>query len=152
MKGFSVLKNNRCDFEGTIAIKEIREAKIPSTGEEGALKGIRENRGRADGGDRVSRKPEAEECWRVRRFDDTLAGTSRIKTLKYDDIDEGLSDLYSNNQYAGTWTPYGKGKAEAKTANWGEYRIPFAGEFDVGVGEFHPSPTYRKNGWETYSP
>lgn len=74
--------------------------------------------------------------------------------LRYDDIEASFSDGYKNNQYVGTWTSYRTGMQ--KTANWGEYRIPYSGDLDIGASEFYANPKYRDQGWgdmiEPYSP
>lgn len=58
------------------------------------------------------------------------------------------SDNYSNNQCVGTWTSYMS--SIAKRCNWGEYRIPYSGDLDIGAGEFSPNTKYLNNGWENY--
>ena len=67
--------------------------------------------------------------------------------IKYDDI-ESFSDNYVNNQYVGTWSQYGR--TTEKVANWGEYRVPFPGDLDIGAGEFGVNPKYYKQGWQDY--
>ena len=62
----------------------------------------------------------------------------RYGVIQYDDIESQSSDAYRNNQYVGTWTSYKGGKA--KVANWGEQRIPFSGDLDMGAGEFFSKP------------
>jgi len=68
--------------------------------------------------------------------------------LKYDKI-QWYSDSYVNNQYIGKWTSYKSGIS--KTCNWGEYRIPFSGDLDIGTGEFYINPKYYSKGWEDYN-
>jgi hypothetical protein len=34
--------------------------------------------------------------------------------------------------------------------NWGEFRIPYSDDLDIGVGEFLPNPPYLNYGWENY--
>ena len=67
--------------------------------------------------------------------------------LKYDDNYLG-SDSYCNNQFAGIWQSYTSQLIE--TCNWGDYRIPFSGEFNWGAGEFTPNTKYLKYGWESH--
>jgi hypothetical protein len=59
-----------------------------------------------------------------------------------------VADGFKNNQFEGTWTSY-KTK-DSKECNWGDYRIPESGNFDIGAGEFSPSQDYASNGWITY--
>lgn len=63
--------------------------------------------------------------------------------VRYDDIGKD-SDSYSNNQYVGVLRSAGKSR---KTANWGEFRIPFSGDLDIGSGDFGANPKYKDRGW-----
>jgi hypothetical protein len=65
----------------------------------------------------------------------------------YDDL-EIESDNFYNNQFVGIWINYRDGIT--KRCNWGEYRIPYSGNFDIGVGEFCPNEKYLNNGWNIY--
>jgi hypothetical protein len=58
------------------------------------------------------------------------------------------SDTFSNNQFFGTWTCYKN--HQVKKCNWGEFRIPYSGDLDIGVGVFSPNMKYINNGWESY--
>jgi hypothetical protein len=60
-----------------------------------------------------------------------------------------VADGYSNNTFVGTWTDYKTKKS--KKCIWGEYRLPFTFDFDVGDGEMVINERYRKNGWETFN-
>jgi len=64
----------------------------------------------------------------------------------YDDI-EGCADGYTNNQFVGEWVSYKNDIA--KTCNWGDYRIPNSGNFDIGAGDFSPDDKYLKYGWQS---
>lgn len=68
--------------------------------------------------------------------------------IKYDDIGSSYQDGYNNNEYIGTWTLYGR--KTGKVANWGEYRIPFSGDLDIGASEFYANRKYESRGWEDY--
>lgn len=59
-----------------------------------------------------------------------------------------VSDGFCNNQFVGTWTSYKTNKSIK--CNWGDFRIPESGDFDMGAGEFSVAEKYVKNGWETY--
>lgn len=59
-----------------------------------------------------------------------------------------VADGFSNNQFVGSWTSYKTNTS--KKCNWGDYRIPESGNFDIGAGEFSPDDKYLKNGWENY--
>lgn len=60
-----------------------------------------------------------------------------------------FADGYSNNQFQGNWINHQT--KEKKTCNWGDYRIPNAGDLDMGAGEFSPSEKYSKYGWKIFS-
>jgi len=64
--------------------------------------------------------------------------------VRYDDI-EFCSDGYTNNQFVGQWQSYNG--SLTKRCNWGDFRIPNSGDFDIGAGEFSPSK-YIENGWQ----
>jgi hypothetical protein len=67
--------------------------------------------------------------------------------LFYNDL--GIeSDNFSNNQCVGTWSIYTGNNI--KKCNWGEYRIPYSGDLDVGEGEFSPNTKYMNKGWDLY--
>jgi hypothetical protein len=68
--------------------------------------------------------------------------------LRYDAI-RSAGDGFCNNQFVGTWTSYATKKALC--CNWGDYRIPNSGAFDVGAGEFSPDPKYYPKGWHNYA-
>lgn len=64
--------------------------------------------------------------------------------LRYDDI-SGIDD-FRNNQFVGTWTSYAT--HQTLRCNWGDYRIPNSGDFDIGAGEFSPADKYLAFGWQ----
>ena len=63
--------------------------------------------------------------------------------LHYDDL-ETFSDSYANNQYAGTWKSYFSNLK--MTCNWGEWRIPFSKDLDIGVAGFSANQKYKEKG------
>ncbi len=65
--------------------------------------------------------------------------------LHYDDV-YGQGDGYCNNQFVGTWTSYTT--KQTLRCNWGDYRIPNSGDFDMGAGEFSPADKYLAYGWQ----
>jgi hypothetical protein len=72
----------------------------------------------------------------------------RFGMIHSDDIAKSYSDSYTNNQYIGTWTDYKNGTQ--KIANWGEWRIPFSDDLDIGAGDFGVNPKYYEKGWEDF--
>lgn len=59
-----------------------------------------------------------------------------------------IADGFKNNQFEGTWTSYESEKI--KICNWGDYRIPNSGNLDIGAGEFSSDKKYNNMGWENY--
>lgn len=139
--GKSMVKNNVCNFTGKVTITNIKCYKYieqkDSVIKEGILFGdycFYEDSTKSGSG--VFRGSFAS-CWYI----------NKKHKLKYDDL-TGVCDMFCNNQFAGVWVSY---KSHAvKTANWGDWRIPFSGNLDVGTGEFFPDPKYKMNGWESF--
>lgn len=71
---------------------------------------------------------------------------TRDGKIHYDDT-QMISDGYTNNDFAGSWTSYDKKITEI--CNWGDYRIPDSGDLDAGAGEFSPADKYLSYGWQT---
>jgi len=59
-----------------------------------------------------------------------------------------MADPYLNNAYIGTWTS--KQTHKSQQVSWVHYRVPCAGDLDMGAGEFSPAPEYYKYGWDEY--
>ena len=144
--GKSMVKNNVCDFHGTITITNIRNAKITATGVDNEFK----NKGIKGEYRAVSDYNFAEN--KSKPHSGIFKGSFKTDfyidkngKANYDDI-EKESDSFSNNQFAGIWVAY-NGKA-SKTCNWGDYRIPNSGDLDGGAGEFSPTDKYLKFGWQ----
>lgn len=68
--------------------------------------------------------------------------------LRYDDI-ESFADGSCNNQFVGTWTSQKSNKT--LRCNWGDDRIPNAGKFDIGAGEFSPAYRPGDKDWQHYA-
>lgn len=66
----------------------------------------------------------------------------------YDALDLGWSDGYANNLFIGTWNSYGQDNT--KKCNFGNFRIPYSGDLDIGAGEFSPRDKYLSYGWDNY--
>jgi hypothetical protein len=146
--GKSMVKNNICDFTGTIKITKARTYKKLHWGVDDEYK----NKGIKKQGIIIAEYNFEEDRKQTHSgvFDGLLSTSWYIDKngkLKYDDI-RFDADGYGNNQFVGTWRGY---KSDAvKTANWGDYRIPMSGDFDIGAGEFSPDNKYLQFGWQTY--
>jgi len=148
IKGATVVKGNRCDFSGSIKLTQIREYSSMHYGVDGEYKnkGIIKH-GVAIGTFRFEEDPSQKH---VGIFEGVMTVNwylDRAGRIHYDDL-ESESDAYRNNQYVSIWTQYGSKKG--KTANWGEFRIPFSGDLDIGAGEFSVNPKYIENGWSGF--
>lgn len=59
-----------------------------------------------------------------------------------------MGDEYANNTFKGNWKE--NGKKDREVANWGEYRIPDAGDLDVGESQFMPNQKNRDPNWQLF--
>jgi hypothetical protein len=138
--GKSKVGNNICEFSGTITLLHARHYKESlDTLKQGFLLSkceLFENPKQSYAGEF---KGILKSRWYI---------TSKGK-MKYEDLTVE-ADSYSNNGFVGTWKNY-KSKEE-KTCNWGEYRIPYSGDLDIGVAEFHPNKKYFQYGWSDSLP
>jgi len=146
LAGSILVLNNKCDFSGTITIKQIREFENFHFGadqiyrdsgiiSQGVLIGnyhLKENKNQSHPGEF---KGVMSLQWYINKNGDII----------YDRIHLMSSDEYRNNQYVGTWIDYET--KEEKTCNWGEYRIPFSGDLDYGSAQFAPRKKYYNKGW-----
>jgi hypothetical protein len=144
--GYSIVHNNKCDFTGTLKIEQIREFKQMHFG----VDNMYEDAGFKSQGLLIGKYifEENPEQSHVGIFEGIITlwwYIDKDGNIQFDDL-ETYSDSYRNNQYVGTWTEYGKSKG--KVCNWGEYRIPFSGELDIGAAEFSVDPKYLNKGWK----
>jgi hypothetical protein len=146
IKGISVVKNNKCDFAGNIIVKQIRKYKSMHFGVDDEYK----NRGLVSQGIFIGEYKFEEDV--QQNHSGIFQGIMTLNwyldkfgIIHYDNI-QWYSDNYKNNQYIGTWIQYSS--TINKVCNWGEYRIPFSGDLDIGAGEFSPNPKYFNEGWE----
>lgn len=146
VKGTSVVGSNKCNFDGTITIKQIREYKHMHFGCDDEFK----NKGfKAQGvltGDYLFKENTKQKYSGVFRGVVTMYWfVNKDNKMLLDDIEAYFSDSYCNNQFIGIWSEYGKDKE--KICNWGENRIPFSSGLDNGAAYFYPAHKYHKNGW-----
>jgi hypothetical protein len=149
IEGISIVKNNKCDFSGTVKVKEVRERNSMEYGLDSKYK---------DAGFKAQGVMIAEYEFLEDKSQSHVGTFSGLMIIDWLVDKHGVihlndinwySDNYRNNQHIGTWTPYGSDKS--KTCNWGTWRIPFSGDLDIGTGEFYVNPKYEKNGWEFIS-
>jgi hypothetical protein len=146
--GFSIVSSNKCDFDGEIRIKQIRELKSLHFGVDNIYK---------DSNIVVQGVLIAEYEFKENPQQKHVGVFNGVMTLWwYLDANNDLqydnilihTDSYSNNQYVGSWSEYGTD--ESRPCNWGEYRIPLSGDLDIGTKEFFPNSKYKDMGWDAY--
>lgn len=149
ISGITLVDNNTCNFSGTIRIEQVRKYKEIHSG----LDSLSKNRHTNIEGVLIGKFQFNEDS--NQKYSGKFEGivtlywyVDKYGLLHYDDMEFG-SDGYINDQYVGKWTEYGK--EIGKICNWGEWRIPFSDDLDIGEGEFSPNPKYYDKGWKEYS-
>jgi len=145
--GKSMVKNNVDEFNGSIVISNISKQKVMSYGVDDEYK----NKGFKgeyviSGSYSFLEKPEQNH---TRTFNGTFRTgyyLDRKYNVHYDDINN-YSDGYTNNLFSGKWKSH-NGKI-VQICNWGDYRIPNSGNFDVGAAEFSPNTGDTTLGWQS---
>lgn len=145
--GKSMVKGNICDFKGTITIANIQKYKNTSVGLDGEYKNKVAGEYSLTGTYVFNENKTQSHVGIFKGIFQSDIYLDRKNGIHYDDLDK-VSDSYSNNQFVGTWTSYDH--KITKLCNWGDYRIPNAGEFDSGAGEFNPTTKDPSLGWQTY--
>ncbi|MDH5476226.1 MAG: hypothetical protein OEX22_11080 [Cyclobacteriaceae bacterium] len=148
VSGKTTVFNNTCDFEGTITFEQFREFVNMNYG----LDSMYSNSGFKSQGVVIGKYLFSENARQnhVGVFEGIMTlwwYVDKNGTIKYNDL-SSYSDSYKNNQYVGTWSEYGK--SSERPCNWGEHRIPFSGDLDIGAGEFSVNPKYYSKGWEEF--
>jgi len=137
--GKSMVKENICEFQGTITITNVFNFK------ETDMPGIKQ--GKVVGEYLFNENPAQKHVGQFKGVFSSNWYFDKDGTLKYDDLSD-VADGFTNNEFVGTWTSYSG--TTIKICNWGDSRIPMSGDLDDGTGEFHPSKKYQENGWTTY--
>ena len=135
VKGKSKVKDNECDFEGSLTIKHVNRYKEPHAPDkrQGIILGTYE----------LSEDPQ-------QKYSGVFKGTfesyflihhsdSIVKNKLYSD-----ADGYHNNTFVGVWKGYSS--TTPKKCIWGDYRLPFTFDYDVGDGEMIINKKYRTEG------
>ncbi|UII19767.1 hypothetical protein [Fulvivirga ligni] len=145
LKGSTTVYNNTCDFIGSITIEQVREFKHMYYGVDSMYTHLgMKAQGIIIASYKFNEHPEQQH---VGVFEGVMTlwwYLDKAGTLHYYNLNQQADD-YKNNQYIGTWREYGKDAP--KVCNWGEYRIPFSGDLDLGKGEFSANPKYEDKGW-----
>jgi len=144
IEGTAASGPDACRFSGTIKIHRIREFAKMHYGVDDAYKdkGIQ-----AQGVVIGNYELRESGCENTGVFSGVMTSSwylDKDGAVRVDDIGKD-ADSYANNQYVGVWKS--SGKKPTRTANWGEFRIPFSGDLDIGSGDFGANPKYKDRGW-----
>lgn len=140
VRGRTKVKKNVRDFAGEVTIKKIYHIFQRNTGfpgyyviiadctltEDAAQKGSGEFRGILGAYGYVT---------------DDVPNTIRVDNREQD------GDGYMNRSFVGTWQSY-KNSAIVKRCMWGDGRLPFRFDFDIGNGEMKVNPKYASPEWD----
>jgi hypothetical protein len=137
--GKTKVKDNICEFQGFIEIKESYYTK--------SLEFADKKTGIVAGEYTFFENPTNNHAGKFNGRFITYWYKDENGVLKYNDLLSAAAS-YNNNQFAGNWTGYGK--TTSLTANWGDSRIPQSGDLDVGTSEFGINDKYQANGWDTF--
>jgi len=144
--GKSKVNNTVCSFSGTLTIRNVREWKVKSTRCDETVSPARKE-GILLADYRLAEDSTQHEAGVFTGVVQTNWYVDKKGRLLYDDIVD-FGDGFCNNQFVGIWTSYRNNKT--LRCNWGDHRVPNAGAFDLGAGEFSPDPKYAANGWQQY--
>ena len=144
--GKTKVKNNICEFQGTITIKEAK---------------LYDNRNEVCCDKDTLIKFGYANC-EVILYEDRKTNSSgfikgNLSSSFLIDLDGVfrydayflVADGFSNNEFTGVWTSYQTGLT--KKCNWGDYRIPESRGLDIGVAVFIADDKYKDNGWKSYN-
>jgi hypothetical protein len=137
--GKTMVKETICSFQGTIIIKEARIFKS------GDIPVYEQGFATCDVVLYEDKKQPSTGFFKGKLTSNFIIdnkGQFRYDALMF------FADGFSNNQFVGNWTSYKTNTS--KKCNWGDYRIPESGDFDIGAGEFSVNEKYVKNGWLSY--
>jgi len=137
--GKTKVKDNICEFQGSLI---IREAGMIEDDEYPDLK-------RAYlAGDYVLFEDQS--CLHSGIFRGNFITTIYLDkegTVYYDNLEKEERD-YTNNEFFGKWEGYFP--YEVMDANWGDFRIPYSTQLDMGLDSFKPSFNFLDKGWQEY--
>lgn len=138
LRGRSRVKENVCDFKGTVMIKKIEKWRYDEFDVDiySILAQYRFEEDVDQSGSGIFEGVfVAGAC--------NENGVLRINTMFED------ADGYSNRNFVGTWRSHSN-PAILKKCIWGDDRLPFVFDFDCGDGEFRVDEKYWSPEWESY--
>ncbi len=147
VSGKSFVKNNICDFNGTIQIREISELKELHFGVDNDYKNRRiKSQGILVADFELTESPNLKYAGIFKGQLFTKWYLDSTNQIQYDDI-QANSDEYLNNAFIGIWVDNLSHKE--KICKWADFRVPEVdSDFDVGAAEFSPSEKYLTKGWK----
>lgn len=142
LKGRTKIDDNICDIKGTVRIKKIYHCNEwyadsmdlfmiiadYSFKEDAKKKGSGEYRGIFGATGYIS---------------DDAPGIVQVNDLN------DVADGYWNRNYVGTWRSYENPELLLRCI-WGDYRLPYTFDFDVGDGEMFVNSKYNSPAWERW--
>ena len=132
--GNTTVKGNRCDFKGSLRVRDLE-----------LISGTKDSLvGRISGKYYFTENPNQQHVGIFEGQFWALWLSPDGEVIEYHNA-KVSSDEYRNNQYEGIWTEYGA--KDVKMCNWGEHRIPQSGDLDIGAAEFSANPKYKDQGW-----
>ena len=146
--GKTNVKDNICDFKGTLVIDSILVVDKPYWG----VDNMYADSSIIEQGILIGHYELFEDSTQkhVGKFIGKVMYTWFSKQdglIRYDDI-ESYSDGWCNSQFIGEWSPYTKTKN--KVCTWGHGRLYDPHDkLDIGTGEFYPAKEYHFKGWES---
>lgn len=146
ISGKTMVKTNICEFSGDIFITKIRKYEKTSTGVDGEFANKVTNEYSLTGNYIFFEGKTQVHTGVFKGIFQTDFYLDKQNKLHYDDLNYA-SDSFTNNQFVGSWKSYSSNLA--KLCNWGDYRIPNSGNFDIGAGDFSPNTKDVSLGWQT---
>lgn len=153
ISGKTKVKDNICDFKGTLNISTLGKYETTTYGLDDEYKNKIKGRYTILGDYTLAENSAQKNTGIFKGVFETGFYLDKNSKIHYDNIDLN-ADGFTNNEFIGSWTQYAPSKT--KRCNWGDYRIPNSGDLDVGAGDFSPNKKYVQNGWldvyEQYQP
>jgi len=148
ISGKTMVKTNICTFNGDIYIYILRitKYKTTSTGVDDEFKNKVTNEYSLTGSYIFYEDETDAHTGIFKGVFQTDFYLDKQNKLHYDDL-EKEADGFTNNQFVGSWQSYSSNIS--KVCNWGDYRIPNAGNFDHGAGDFSPNTKDISLGWQS---
>lgn len=142
VRGLTKVKKNVCDFIGEIRVKKIYHVFECDTVSPDYYVIIADYTLREDATQKCSGEFRGILGAYGYVTDDALGN------IKVDNIAQD-GDGYMNRSYVGIWQSY-KDPALVERCMWGDGRLPFRFDFDIGDGEMRVNPKYASSEWDRF--